>query len=380
MMKIWGIVISLLVAHTALAQKLDFDEPSIQEKKETGIPGSIGPVTNIQIGGAIDWRVTYLSGSKRPVAFIHVNELVVSASVGQHISVSAEQLLLTSEMSTVIGQDHGFVVVSLAQLPFVPNGMSFKLGRFRGKFGTDAYTDSPANIFPSAALRSNAMVTDLGLGLDYTLSNSLEAIVEVFNGADYKLINGRKTPFQTHSLPVQVRIVYQPSSRIKFGLSGFVGETWDNILSPEILDQGSLGSQLDTSRTITRKRLGLDASMKSPLADITVEAIVGRDKDRLSQEVDSTHSSADGGLIRGDIPLFKVNDETRTKLAVQYDAWKDASYEGRVGFISTALSVLSDAGWIFRFGGSMSDLAFKKLPAHIEHTPWNATTQLLVSF
>ncbi|MEY4064193.1 MAG: hypothetical protein RIR26_401 [Pseudomonadota bacterium] len=365
---------------TAFAQDLDFDAPTVEPKKDAVIPQQLGPVSNITIGGAVDWRVIYTNGAKRPAAFIHVNELVVSANVGEHISVSAEQLLLTSELGTVVGQDHGFVVVSLVQLPFVPKGMSLKLGRFRGKYGLDAQVDSPANIFPSQELRSNGFVTDIGLGLDYAFSD-FEWTFEVFNGPDYMSANNQKAPFLVDRPPVQTRFSYQPASNVKIGASALYGQTWDNQVEPTILDMGILGSRLETSRTIERRRFALDASLRTSFAEFYGEGIYGRDKGRLAQAPGKSFTVAKGALGRVDVPLFKIGEQTRTKLALQYDTWEDASYDGRVAFLSGAFSILNDDGWTVRVGGSASDVVFKKnRPDSIHDAPWSATTQLLVTF
>lgn len=364
----------------ASAQDLNFDAPAVEQKKDSLIPQQIGPVSNISLGGAIDWRVMHTNGEKRPMAFIHVNELVISANVGDHIAVSAEQLLLTSEMSTVVGQDHGFVTVSLVQLPFLPDGMSIKLGRFRGKFGLDAQVDSPANIFPSQEVRSNGFVTDVGVNLDYAFGD-FEAILEVFNGPDYRSVNGDRQGALVDKPPVQGRFVYQPASNFKLGVSGLYGKTWNNQVDPSVFDMSSLGSTLDTSRTIERRRVALDAGFKTPWAELYGEGIFGRDKGRLSQAPGKDHTTARGALGRVDVPLFAINDATRTKVAFQYDTWEDASYAGRVAFLSTAFSVMNDDGWTVRLGGSASDVVFKKdRPESIEHAPWSATSQLLVSF
>lgn len=372
--------IGISMSLPALAQELNFDAPAVEEKKESGIPTQIGPISNLTLGGAIDWRVMHVNGSKRPAAFIHVNEFVVSANVGSHIAVSAEQLLLTSEVSSVVGQDHGFVTVSLVQLPFLPSGMSVKMGRFRGKFGLDAQVDSPANIFPSQALRSNGYVTDIGLNIDYAFGD-FEWIVEVFNGPDYKNMNGQKQADLVSKPPVQSRFVYQPISSLKVGLSGLYGETFDNQVDPKALGMSSLGSQMNTNRTILRKRLALDVSAKTPWAELYAEGIYGRDEGRLAQPTDKTFTEAKGYLGRVDVPLFRINDETRTKWAVQYDTWQDGSFDGRVAFVSTAFSILNDEGWTYRVGATANDLAFKKSrPEYVHDSPWSATTQLLVSF
>lgn len=376
-----GLVVAAVLA-PGHAQDLDFDAPAIEQKEDSPLPRDIGPVSNITLGGAIDWRLTHVNGQKRPVAFIHVNELVVGANVGEHIAISAEQLLLTSERGTVVGQDHGFVTVSLVQLPFLPTGTTLKLGRFRGKFGLDAQVDSPANIFPSQELRSNGFVTDVGVSADYVL-DEFEALVEVFNGPEYQRNGSEREGILVDRPPVQARVVYQPTSSVKIGLSGLLGETWDNQVDPSVLDMGSLGSTLDTSRIIERRRVALDAGVRTPVAEIYAEGIYGRDKGRLSQRPGRAYTVARGALGRVDVPLFPIGPSTRTKLALQYDTWQDASFDGRVAFWSTAFSVMNDDGWTARIGGSASDLAFvgkSRRPSYVERAPWSATSQLLVTF
>lgn len=369
-----------LIPAVVKAQELNFDAPVVEEKKGISVPQNLGPASNIQLGGAIDWRASFQNGSDRPFAFIHVNEFVVSANVGDHIAISAEQLLLTSELGTVVGQDHGFVVVNLIQLPFLPNGMNLKLGRFRGKFGSDALTDSPANIFPSPALRSNGYVTDIGFGIDYPFGD-FELLLEAFNGPDYKIENGKKNSYLAKNIPVQGRFIYQPASNLKFGFSGMRGETYDNQLSPTLMDLGALGARFDTSRTIERWRVSGDAQLKTSFADIVVEGIYGRDHGRLAQPVDKTYTEARGGLVRTDIPLFSLGANTRAKWSLQYDTWKDGSYPGTLGFISTAFSLLNDDGWTVRLGGTASDIVFKKdKPRYVDKNPVSVTSQLLVSF
>lgn len=371
---------SLAVPGISAAQELNFDEPAVEQKKDSMIPQQLGPVSNITIGGAIDWRLTYRNGEKRPFAFVHVNELVVSANVGEHIAVSAEQLLLTSEVGTVVGQDHGFVTVTLVQLPFLPTGMTVKVGRFRGKFGLDAQVDSPANVFPSQELRSNGFVTDIGINVDYAFGD-FEWIVEAFNGPDYLTQDGQKNAFMVDQPPIQTRFVWQPSPDFKLGFSGLYGRTWNNQIDPAVLDMGLLGSTLDTSRTIERRRVALDGSFKTGFAEFYGEGIYGRDRGRLAQPPDKSFTVAKGALGRVDVPLFRFNPQTRTKVALQYDAWEDASYSGRVGFISSAFSVFNDDGWTVRLGGSVSDVVFKShKPKNLHPTPWNITNQLLVTF
>ena len=60
---------------------------------------------------------------------IHVNELVVSANVTDNISLLLEQLLPTSELISLVGDDHGFATALVSNLPYLPAGTALKIGR-----------------------------------------------------------------------------------------------------------------------------------------------------------------------------------------------------------------------------------------------------------
>ena len=109
---------------------------------------SLGPFSNLNFGGLIDYR--YIPAPRTSTAgagflVIHVNELFVSTNIGEHISILAEQLLLTSGQETTVGQDHGFVYATFTNLPYLPSDLSFRLGRFRFRYGIDAVSDSAIN-------------------------------------------------------------------------------------------------------------------------------------------------------------------------------------------------------------------------------------------
>ncbi len=368
-------------ASIAYSQGLNFDEPQVAAAEST----SKFSLDNVTVGGAVDWRLSYQNGAERPVAMLHVTELVLTAAVGPHVSVSAEQLLLTSENETVVGQDHGFVTISLVQLPFLPDGMNVKLGRFRGKFGLDAQTDSPANIFPSQVVRSNGFASDVGVQLDYVVGN-FEAILETFNGADYLDTDTGKKAIATPGWPTQVRLTWQPSAAAIIGVSGFSGHSWNTMGMPTMFHMSELGTMVDRSQVIRRERFALDASWRTGPWKIMAEAIGGKDHGRnehASHVTTQGDNSVQGFLARTDLDTGVIFGSVRHKVAVQWDQWRDQTHEDTVGFLSGAFTLQDDAGWTWRIGASASALAFQGKEAYEDYSqdsPWRATTQFLVSF
>ncbi|MBI4715034.1 MAG: hypothetical protein HY760_03700, partial [Nitrospirae bacterium] len=90
-------------------------------------PG-LGPFTNINLGGTLDYRFLIPTNGDSPTLGIHVNELFLTTNIGDNISILAEQLLLTSDMETVVGQDHGFVYAIFTNLPGLPSDLALKVG------------------------------------------------------------------------------------------------------------------------------------------------------------------------------------------------------------------------------------------------------------
>ena len=100
---------------------------------------NLGPISNINFGGLLDLRYIASSDNKAGNLVIHVNELVVSANVTDNISLLLEQLLPTSELISLVGDDHGFATALVSNLPYLPAGTALKIGRYRFKYGVDAH-------------------------------------------------------------------------------------------------------------------------------------------------------------------------------------------------------------------------------------------------
>ena len=151
-------------------ENLNLDAPQLEAKKDEGF--SAGPINNLNFGGALDMRLympRFGGPTEKHLGFgnfdIHVAELFLTTNVGDHISVLAEQLLVTSEMGNTVGQDHGFVYAIFSNIPAVPENWSLKVGRTRFRFGADARLDSPANVLRSPVYKTLGTITDKGIEL-----------------------------------------------------------------------------------------------------------------------------------------------------------------------------------------------------------------------
>ncbi|MBY0415851.1 MAG: hypothetical protein K2Q18_16890, partial [Bdellovibrionales bacterium] len=128
-------VVFLICHNIAYGQQLDFDSPNIdkpQEKKKVN-DISLGELGGLNFGLLFDERYMVV-GKNSPGTVVHVNELNITGNIGENISILAEQLLPTSRLAgseDQTGDDHGFVYGIFSNIPFLPSGTAFKIGRFR---------------------------------------------------------------------------------------------------------------------------------------------------------------------------------------------------------------------------------------------------------
>ncbi|MBS1985397.1 MAG: hypothetical protein JST16_14625 [Bdellovibrionales bacterium] len=288
----------LLIAQStpqaAPSEGLNLDAPSIDAKKDEG--ANLGPLSNINFGGALDMRL-YLPKPGGPTDAhlgmgyfdIHVSELFLTTNIGDHISVLAEQLLVTSPMGNTIGQDHGFVYAIFSSIPGLPENMAIKVGRTRFKFGIDARLDSPANPLRSPVYQTLGTITDKGIELSgYT--GFLEWSLGVANGVDsvdreVMSMNGEEamvaTDVRNGSKPVYARLSAEPVDGVSFGLSGFTGKTYPvyshyGFAMHDMIFNG----HTDNSRLIYKNRGAVDGKFKlSSRWDLSAEYAFGTDRD-----------------------------------------------------------------------------------------------------
>ena len=220
---------------------LNFESPNLEPKKEeAGV--SLGPINNLNFGGALDMRAYFpqMSGpTENHMGFgaldIHVAELFLTTNIGEHISILAEQLLVTSKMGDTVGQDHGFVYAIFSSIPGLPEDFAIKVGRLRNRFGIDARLDSPANVLRSPVYKTIGQITDKSLELSGLLG-PIEFSVAVLNGAETLKVPVTTTvpgvdpemdvDTRNGSKPVVARLAVDPFDWLSLGVSGFTGRAY----------------------------------------------------------------------------------------------------------------------------------------------------------
>ena len=276
------------------SETLNLETPKIDPKKEEGV--NVGPFSNLNLGGALDMRL-YLPRIGGPTeghmgfgSFdIHVAELFLTTNIGEHISVLAEQLLVTSPMGSTIGQDHGFVYAIFSSIPGLPENVAIKAGRTRFKFGIDAKGDSPANILRSPVYKTLGTITDKGIEISgYT--NPIEWTLGVANGVDaiekgVMSSDGSETMIMSDtrngSKPIYARLGYDPTDWLSIGLSGFTGKTYPvyshyGFAMHDMIFNG----HTDMTKLIYKSRAAVDAKAKlSSRWDLSLEHAFGNDRD-----------------------------------------------------------------------------------------------------
>ncbi len=250
---------------------LNFESPELGVGASAGQPKSLGPLNNINLGGTFDSRFLKPNGGKGELD-IHVNELFLTATVGDNISILAEQLLLPSEQSSVVGQDHGYVYAVLSNYSFLPQGMSFRVGRFRAKWGYDASSDSPANPIQSGVLKNIGFISDLGFEISGYLGDSFDYSFATLNGPDTLFVtttdgNGKsitvKNPAENSISSHYYRANYEINSASRIGASYFEGNSygWRNDAMFD-MDTVQPYGKLDRSQLVYKQRISVDGSFR----------------------------------------------------------------------------------------------------------------------
>ncbi|MEK7298748.1 MAG: hypothetical protein AAB066_02545 [Candidatus Margulisiibacteriota bacterium] len=249
---------------------LDLENPDIG-RSATPETVSAGPIQNINFGGAFDARFLVPSGEKGRL-LLHVSELVLTATIGDNISILAEQLLQTDDLVSVVGQDHGFAYAIFSNYPFFPEGFSVKVGRFRAKWGYDARSDSASNMIQSLAIRSVGQITDLGIEVSGYLAQSVDFNIALQNGPNTLFIDttdGTGGTIQAKNMAENPRNSYfarlynELSSNLGVGVSYFSGNSysWRNGLGFSHETMQVYGT-LDRSQLVGIQRYAIDAALK----------------------------------------------------------------------------------------------------------------------
>lgn len=310
-------------------ETLQLEEPTLAPPPPEE-PLSFGPFTNITIGGLLDYR--YIPGPRTATSgsaflVIHVNELFVSANVGENISILAEQLLITSGRESIVGQDHGFVYATFTNIPLLPSDLSFRLGRFRFKYGIDAVSDAAINPVRTLVYKNLGFIADRGLELSY-FWRWFEVSAAVLNGPDEK-ITSVETPTGpicclrvgsgNKNRPVAIRGGVDIPNGPKIGLSYFNGKSYPILNLPGFDPETMIfNGELDETKLILKKRYTVDAKYSIWRLDFAGEYTHGTD------ESVTTQKDVNGYYFRTDVTLVP----RKFKWLFQYDLWEDGDLFG----------------------------------------------------
>lgn len=333
-------VIGLLLSGLVLIQGVALTQQGAEEKKpDSGeelqleapalepplppAPPSLGPFTNINLGGTLDYRFLIPTNGDSPSLGIHVNELFLTTNIGDNITILAEQLLLTSDLETVVGQDHGFVYAIFTNLPLLPSDLALKVGRLRFRYGIDAVSDAPVNPARDLVYKNLGFISDKGVEVsgyykdfDYTAA--------VLMGPDFiskeilgpgGIVSGEiKTNAENNNRPVAVRVGYESPWDLKAGLSFFWGKAYRFVNDPSFdMDDMLTNGFLDRSRLVLKRRTSLDLRYGIGKWDFSGEVTAGDER-----EAGET-IKVRGYYIRADYLVIPQ----KVKLLLQYDLWRD---------------------------------------------------------
>ncbi|MEK7398895.1 MAG: hypothetical protein AAB116_18330, partial [Candidatus Poribacteria bacterium] len=314
--------------------QLDFDSPKT-EKSSAGKGLSIGPVSNINFGGLLDLRYIASSDNKAGNLVIHVNEFVVSANVTDNISLLLEQLLPTSELVSLVGDDHGFAIALISNLPYLPVGTALKVGRYRFKYGVDARLDAPSNPLYPLVRRNLGFISDLGIELSGFLG-PVSYYASMLNGPDHLEIpivdtsadtsndhesdNEMKgslgtniVPIDNSSKPIAIRLTTELPGSLELGFSYFEGFSWSYMNGLHVVGAHAPGGPVDKSSMLFKRRYAIDGSYRFWKFDLLGEANLGQDfMGEMRADIQGYYGRIDFNLL-----------PRKLILSTQYDLWDD---------------------------------------------------------
>ncbi len=302
-------------------QTLQLEEPTLAPPPKEE-PLSLGPISNITIGGLLDYR--YIPGPRTlstgtGFLVIHVNELFISANIGENISILAEQLLITSGRESIVGQDHGFVYATFTNLPLLPSDLSFRIGRFRFRYGIDAVMDAAINPVRTLVYKNIGFISDRGLELSY-FWRWFEVSAAVVNGPEEKTVGEPDTGAElrvgsgNRNRLIAVRGSVDIPGGPQIGLSYFHGNA-PRVVNLSGFDPDTMifNAELDEKTLVLKDRYTVDAKYSLQRFDFAGEYTLGTD------DFKPTELDVEGYYLRTDVTLFP----RKLKWLFQYDQWKD---------------------------------------------------------
>lgn len=338
---------------------------------------SVGPISNLIFGGTLDYRFLFPEDMKEGMFMIHVNELFLTTNIGDYISILAEQLLVTSELGTTVGQDHGFTYATVSNLPFLPDGTAIRVGRLRVRYGIDAKIDAPANPLRPPEYRTIVVLSDRAVELSGFLG-PIEFVGAVTQGPDFvrrevvdadgEIAGTIRADVPNRSRPVFVRIGTDFKGRVpNVGLSGFYGKGWP-VLAADAFQAGEVmifGGFLDQRRLIQKDRATFDARWDVWKLKFAGEYTLGRDEDEGRKTVQAFY-------VRSDLALIPQ----RLTAQIQYDRFDDGRPGSEpIGAGAVALTGnINDQSWLRLFFQGNERLVVG------EPVSWVSGTQLFLAF
>lgn len=334
---------------------LQLEAPTLAPAPAPTSPG-VGPFGNLNIGGTLDYRFPIPTNGDSPSLGIHVNELFLTTNIGDNISILAEQLLLTSDLETLVGQDHGFVYAIFTNLPALPSDLALKVGRLRFRYGIDAVSDAPANPARDLVYKNLGFISDKGVevsgyyrDVDYSAAVLMgpDFISSEVLGPGGVVAGDIKTPSENNNRPLAIRVGYESPWDVKVGLSAFSGRAYRFVNGPTFaMDDMLTNGALDRSRLVFKRRGSLDLRYAVGRWDFAGEVTIGRERDA-GQTVDVR-----GYYARADYLLVPQ----KLKVLLQYDLWRDGLVQTRDdGVITAGLSYTPLDQVTLRLMGFMSD-------------------------
>jgi hypothetical protein len=335
------------------AGELGFDNPDLGAPPSSSDQGiSAGPFQNLTFGGTLDYRFLFPKEMSEGMFMIHVNEVFLTTNIGDHISVLAEQLLLTSDLSTAVGQDHGFVYVIISNLSFLPAGTAFRIGRMRLKYGIDAKLDAPANPLRTMEYRTLGVISDRAIEVAGYL-DFIEYTAAVSMGPDYitkdiKTLDGSvasvKTASENKTHPFIARVGTDfKGTAPNLGFSYYTGKNY-KVLSQDAFQAGGtmiFGGFVDERSLVYKERQSVDFRWSFQKLRFSGEYTAGSDSDS-------------DGRRRIEAYYFRTDYTiTPQKLTaqIQYDSFYDGTVTSpRFGSIGPGLTYyVTDQTWIRGF-------------------------------
>ena len=317
---------------------------SFEDAGETQEPDSSGflgdALGNLVFGGALDIRritpgtdlVPDNNSWSTGTTLIHVAELVVTTSVGEHVSLLGEQLLMTSLLGTQVADDHGFIYGILTGLPVLPKGAALKVGRFRHTFGIDTKSDAASNPLYNLVRKNIGFISDRGLQLNGYIG-PVAYVLSLADGPDSLRIvtndtvesgirigphgsgGGVLKPIENNSPPVFLHVNGTLSllgKRIWLGGSYFDGNSYP--FNPNSGD-------VNPSTLSYKRRVGLATNFKIWRFDLAAEWVRGRDTRLLKYTQtpitgSNRTANVEGYYLHAEIPLTDTVD-----VRLKYDIW-----------------------------------------------------------